>query len=152
MRKANQRDQAAMRRYAAAMLVLLGVLAALAALVTEFTWRHEHSLVTPGAVFQNGSQVAEVRFMPEGSETPYGSSVFVRSSWAVMQSWQSTLVFSGYCAEIKVQWPSARRLSVSCELLEGLPRLHRPVLDDITVEVTTKAFRRDQPTLTRNSP
>jgi len=74
--------------------------------------------------------------MPEGSATPYGIAVFLRPAWAVLHSLQSTLVFSGYCGEVKMQWPSSQQLAINCELLEGEPRLHQAVFNGTTVLVT----------------
>lgn len=124
-----------MVRYAVVILMLAG---AVALLVVEVTWRVEHSLVERDASSQSNSQVAEVRFMPEGSATPYGIGVFLRPSWAVLHSMQATLVFSGYCGEVKARWPSAQRLTISCEFLEGEPHLHQPVVSGTTAEVTVR--------------
>jgi hypothetical protein len=87
----------------------------------EVTWRLDHPLLQPSTTSPNGSRVADARSMPEGSEVPYGSGVFLRPKSAVLLSMQAELAFAGYCGALKTQWPSEHRVDVDCELLEGTP-------------------------------
>jgi len=125
-------------RTAAAVVALLVVLVLLVLGGREALWRFDHPLAQQGTPSPSGSQVAEVRFMPEGSSVPYGSGVFVRSQWAVVHSFQSELVFAGYCGTITARWPSDQRLSIQCELLEGEPRMPSPVINGTSVEVVVR--------------
>ena len=120
-----------MARYLIATLVL-----ASAIVVTEAHWRIEHALVQPSLTATAGSQVADVRVMPEGSSTPYGIGVFLRPAWSVLHSLQSTLVFSAYCGQVEAVFADVQQLRIRCDLLEGEPVLHASVVNGTTIEVT----------------
>jgi hypothetical protein len=137
-------------RATAAVIVTLVVL--LAAGGSELLWRLDHPVAEPGAWSQSGSQVAEVRFLPEGSAVPYGSGVFVRSKWAVLYGLQSELAFAGYCGNITTQWPSAQQLSIQCELLEGEPFMPRAVVNGTSVQVVVLRKQAANPFIERTGP
>lgn len=73
--------------------------------------------------------------MPEHSEVPYGSGVFLRTRWTLLQSIQAELAFAAYCGTIVVRWLSDQRLSIHCKLLEGEPQMPGAVLNGTSVEV-----------------
>jgi hypothetical protein len=117
----------------------------------EALWRLDHPLAQPSAPSPSGSQVAEVRFMPEGSSVPYGSGVFVRSQWALVHSFQSELAFAGYCGTITARWPSDQRLNIQCELLEGEPHMPSPVISSTSVEVVIRRRHAANPSIERTN-
>lgn len=104
----------------------------------EALWRFDHPLMQAAAASPDGSRVAEVRSMPEGSRMPYGSGVFLQSRWVVLRSAQSELAFAGYCSDIGANWPAERRLRIECELSEGEPYVVGPSLGGTTVEVSLR--------------
>ena len=112
-----------------ALLLLLGLAA------SELTWRLDHPPAQAAIHSPNGSQVADVRFMPEGSVIPYGAGIFLRSKWAVMHSLQAEFAFGAYCGNLAAQWSSDQRLAVHCDLLEGVPLVPSPVVKGIAIEV-----------------
>jgi hypothetical protein len=73
--------------------------------------------------------------MPERSEVPYGSGVFLRARWAALQSVQAELAVAAYCGAVVVHWLSDQRLSIHCELLEGEPHIPGAVLNGTSIEV-----------------
>lgn len=121
-----------------ATIVVIALLVLLVLGGREALWRLDHPLMQRPAVSPSGSQVAEVRSMPEGSRVPYGSGVFLQPRWAVLLSVQSELAFAGYCGSIEMNWQAARRLRVDCELSEGEPYVAGPVLSGTAVEVALR--------------
>lgn len=121
-----------------ATIVVIALLVLLSLGAWEALWRFDHRLMHRPAVSPSGSQVAEVRSMPEGSRVPYGSGVFLQPRWAVLLSVQSELVFAGYCGSIETNWQAARRLRVDCELSEGEPYVAGPVVGGTAVEVALR--------------
>ncbi len=85
--------------------------------------------------------------MPEGSTVPYGEGIFLRSTWAVLQSVQSEFAFGAYCGELVATWPSDQRLVVHCELLEGEPRLPAPQVNGTAIEVNIQRKHSANPSL-----
>ena len=133
----------------AAYVAVVVVLALLAIGGRDFLWRLDHPVSEASAGSQSGSQVAEVRFMPEGSVVPYGSGVFVRSRWVVLLSAQSELAFAAYCGNITTRWPSEQRLSIRCELLEGEPHMPGPAVNGTSVEVVVQRRQAANPSIER---
>jgi len=122
-----------------ATIVVIALLVLLALGAWEALWRFDHRLMQRPAVSPSGSQVAEVRSMPEGSRVPYGSGVFLQPRWAaVLLSVQSELAFAGYCGSIETNWQAAHRLRVDCELSEGEPYVAGPVVSGTAVEVALR--------------
>ncbi|WP_345294898.1 hypothetical protein [Luteimonas vadosa] len=98
---------------------LLVVVAALALVAWEALWRLEHLPAKRPVASPTGDYVAQQRSLPERSDLPYGQGIFVRHHglplWAT-----SKLVFAGYCKPgIRLAWPSAKQLTVSCVVAEG---------------------------------
>lgn len=138
-------------RTAIAVVALLVLAAVLVLGGKEALWRLDHPLAQQSATSPSGLQVAEVRFMPEGSSVPYGSGVFVRSTWVILHSVQSELAFAGYCGTITASWPSDRRLNIQCELLEGEPRMPSPVINGTSVEVVVRRRQAANPSIERTA-
>lgn len=119
-------------------IVAIALILALALAAREALWRFDHPLMQAAAASPSGSQVAEFRSMPEGSEMPYGIGVFLQSRRAVLRSAQAELAFAGYCNEIGANWQAERRLRISCELSEGEAYVAGPSLGGTAVEVSLR--------------
>ncbi len=76
--------------------------------------------------------------MPEGSAIPYGTGIFLRSRWALLNSLQAEFAFGGYCGNLLARWPSDERLVVHCELSDGAPRLASAVVKGTSIEVNVQ--------------
>ncbi len=135
-------------RTTAVVVTLLFVLALSA---REMLWRLDHPLIQEAVPSPSGSQVAEVRSLPEGSLVPYGTGVFLRPNWAVVQSFHAELAFAGYCGTIAARWPSDQRLSIQCELLEEEPRVPSPIVNGTSVEVTVQRKQAANPSIHTDS-
>ena len=101
----------------------LGMALALLVLVIgscELDWRTEATLLMQ-VPSPNGATLAEIRAMPESSELPYGKGVFLRDERAVLHSYQSHLVFAGYCNHVDVDWKGDGQIDVHCALREKEP-------------------------------
>src|SRR4051812_48913029 len=101
-----------MRFIAWAIAMITGLLA-----LEEMVWRNAHIAVQQDAWSSDGSMVAEVRLLPEGSpHAPYGIGVFLRPGWLPMNALGADLAFAGYCASIHTHWPAKDQVQIHCEL------------------------------------
>jgi len=110
------------------------VIAALLALLSywEISWRLVHFEDGPSVASPTGRLVAQVRNLPESSDLPYGSGVFVRRSFPPLWA-SSEMVLAAYCkGAASVSWRSERHLEVKCEHSEG-PILRPTINLGITV-------------------
>jgi hypothetical protein len=137
-------------RAIAIVAIVVGVTLPVAGGGSELLWRLDHPIAEPGAWSQSNSQVAEVRFMPEGSPTPYGIGVFIRSKLAVLRGVQSELAFAGYCRSITTSWASDQDLNIQCELLEGEPFTPRPVVRGVKVQAVVLREQAPNPSIERD--
>jgi hypothetical protein len=118
----------------------------LALLVFEFGWRWRHELLKPHAPSPDGDFAAEVRGLPADREGPAPTGVYVRTRWAMLRSIRPVLVFAGECDNVDARWFGARRLVIECELRSGEPRLLRPLVGGVAIElVVQRRFARLQP-------
>ena len=115
------------------ILASLLVVAALTVPVAwEVLWRFDHPLPGDTAASPSGSYIAQARSLPEGSELPYGQGVFLRHRYLPLWA-ASTMVFAAYCKpDIRLGWPTTKRLTVGCSVAEGTVVLFPPP-GDITV-------------------
>jgi hypothetical protein len=104
----------------------------------EALWRIDHPSLQLPVSSPSGSQIVEVRSMPEGSKVPYGSGVFLQPRWAVLLSVQSELAFAGYCGIVGATWQAEQRLKIDCELLEGEPYVAGPALSGTAIEIALR--------------
>lgn len=134
-----------------ALAVGFALLALLGAGAVEVMWRIEHPILQSSAPSPDGSQVGEVRSMPEGSAMPYGIGVFLRPKFAVLLSVQSELAFAAYCGTLTTQWAREQQLTVDCELLEGTPFVPGPVVGGTAVQVSVQPKQAANQLLKRTS-
>jgi hypothetical protein len=120
------------RALPAAGVLLLVLLVAL--LGWEFAWRAGHNLRKPPAAAPDQAYVAEVRALPPGRDT----GVFLRGRYAYLRSLQPRLVFTGDCEEVDTRWFGPRRLVIECQLRSGEPRLLRPMVGGVVIEVVVQ--------------
>lgn len=110
---------------------------------SELVFRGEAGLLSSHAA-PDSPLLAEVRHMPESSELPYGTGVFLRSRWAVSHKYQSTLAFAGYCNGLTVNWQNAQSLQVACTLSEKQPYIPESPVRGVNVEVRIVTAQRWQ--------
>lgn len=120
------------------LIVAIALVLILAVSGWEALWRLDHPLRQAAVASPGGSQIAEVRSMPEGSKAPYGSGVFLQSRWALLRSVQAELAFAGHCNEIGANWRAESRLWINCELSEGEPYIAGPSSGGTAVEVSLR--------------
>jgi hypothetical protein len=118
----------------------LAVLLLLAAgVVQESMWRMGYYLEDSTPSPDDGT-VADIRSLPKGSALPYGDGVYIRTQWALMQRYQSELVFAGHCQLLRVIWDSDTKLRIGCSVREGEPLSIKKESHGVAIEV--KLFRR----------
>ena len=118
-------------------LVVLLLLAAI--VVQEAMWRMSYYLEDSTPSPDDGT-VADIRSLPKGSTLPYGDGVYLRSQWALLQRYQSELVFAGHCQLLRVIWDSDTKLRIGCSVREGEPLPLKKESHGVAIEV--KLFRR----------
>jgi hypothetical protein len=140
-----------MRATTPLLMLALAAAGLVAVAAKDALWRLDHPAAGVAVASPSGAQVAEVRFMPEGSVVPYGSGVFVRPRWGVLHGVQSELAFAGYCGSLKPQWHGERRVGIACERLEGSPYLKSQLQDGTTVDVELLRKQAANPSIERTA-
>jgi len=112
--------------FMASLLALLSYL--------EMSWRLAHFEGGTSVASPTGRLVAQVRNLPESSDLPYGSGVFVRRSFPPLWA-SSEMVLAAYCkGGVLASWRSESHLEVRCEHVER-PILRPPINLRITVSL-----------------
>ena len=100
----------------------------------ELFWRMEAGILK-SQQSPDGGLLAELRYMPEGSEVPYGKGVFIRHKGALLLHYQSELAFAAYCREADIQWLAHDQLHVVCLLAEGKPYVPAESIRGVKVSI-----------------